>query len=333
MMPDNSTASADVTANTAGADAIREAPLATVAVPPPRLSATVAITTKNRKDELAAAIESALSQTAQPEILVIDDGSTDGTSEMVRQRFPSVRLDRVEQSLGLIAQRNRAAKMAAGDIIFSIDDDAVFTTPRVVAQTLADFDHPKVGAVGIPFIDVRKNDLLQQRAPADEGVFATFNYIGTAHALRRDVFLAVGGYREFLFHQGEESDYCIRMLDAGYIVRLGRADPIHHMESPRRDFTRMDLYGRRNDILFAWYNVPAIALPLHLAATTFNGIRMGFKCGRPLRMARGLLNGYAAVFRQLSKRAPVRPETYRLSRRLKRGALEFRQIESELIRV
>lgn len=290
------------------------------------MKATVVITTKNRKDELRVAVQSALDQSAHPEVLVIDDGSTDGTADMVRSEFPQVRFDRVEQSLGLIVQRNRGANLASGDVIFSIDDDAAFTTPNVVQQTLSDFDHPRIGAVAIPFINVNKEKVLHQRAPSDDGIHLANDFIGTAHALRRDLFLKLGGYREYLFHQGEERDYCIRMLDAGFVVRFGRSDPIHHFESPRRDFRRMDLYGRRNDVLFAWHNVPLASLLSHLLGTTARGVVFGFKVARPWRMIHGLVNGWAAIINQFNQRRPVRQQTYELSRRLKGGAVRLEDV-------
>jgi glycosyltransferase involved in cell wall biosynthesis len=294
------------------------------------MNATVVITTKNRRDELRKAVSSALEQTAKAEVLVIDDGSSDGSSEMIRSEFPKVRLDRADPSRGLIVQRNRGAQLASGDIVFSIDDDAAFPSPRTIEQTLAEFNHPRVGAVAIPFINIKQNDFVHQRAPGEAGIICGYDFIGTAHAMRRALFLRLGGYREFLFHQGEEHDYCIRMLDAGYVVRIGRADPIHHFESPRRDFRRMDLFGRRNDILFAWYNVPWLNLPAHLLATTVNGLKLGFQLGRPGRMAMGAVKGYLAILHELNKRKPVSRNTYKLSRRLKREALPLEQIEQML---
>jgi len=111
-------------------------------------------------------------------------------------------------------------------------------------------------------------------------------------------------------------------------VRAGRADPIHHFESPRRDTRRMDLYGRRNDVLYAWYNVPMPYLPVHLLATTLNGVRFGFGCGRPGRMIRGLAWGYLAILHELTQRKAVNCNTYRLSRMLKsRGGVRLEEIE------
>lgn len=284
---------------------------------PAAVVATVVITTKNRKEDLRNAIRSALRQDVPIEVLVIDDASTDGTSDLVRREFPSVRLETAGSSQGYIVQRNRGARLASGPVIFSIDDDAIFTTPHVVRQTLADFDHPRVGAVAIPFININQDNAVRQKSPEPTGIYVAASYIGTAHAVRRDLFLKLGGYREFLFHQGEEADFCIRMLDAGYVTRLGTADPIHHFESPRRDHRRIAYYGHRNNILFAWHNAPATMLPLHVLATTCRGFIWGIKTRSIDQVTRGLVCGYGASLRAWRARQPVRCATYRLHRHLK----------------
>jgi glycosyltransferase involved in cell wall biosynthesis len=283
--------------------------------------ASVVITTKNRREELENAVASALAQQVEGvvEVIVVDDGSTDGTSEMIEAKFPTVQLHRFEQSRGLIVQRNFGARAATAPIVFSIDDDAIFTAPTVVADVLRHFDQPRIGAVAIPFINVRQDaNLTMQQAPDGDGVYVCPSYIGTAHALRRELFLALGGYREHLFHQGEESDYCLRMLGAGYLVRLARSAPIHHFESPRRDFRRIDIYGRRNNVLFGWYNVPRHILPVYLAATTWHGLGHGLRVRRPWTMIEGLARGYGAIWSQRQERVPVSAPVFRLYRDLVR---------------
>ncbi len=295
------------------------------------MRATVVITTKSRRDELRTAIKSALEQTGAPEVLVIDDGSTDDTAEMVRQEFPKVTLVTHRESRGLIVRRNEAAQVASGEVIFSIDDDAEFSSPDIVMQTLEAFSDSRIAAVAIPYIDVKKNPAVRQLAPDAENVWITDSFIGTAHAVRRDVFLAMSGYREHLVHQGEEGDLCLRMLESGWLVRLGCSKPVFHHESPRRDFRRMDFYGRRNDVLFAWHNVPLPWLLFHLTATTKNGILFGFKVGRPWRMLAGLFRGHLDILRYWSHRKPVSVETYALSRKMKKsGPFEMKKIEGHL---
>lgn len=288
-------------------------------VPSPEPDASIVITTKNRKEELRVAVASALGQVGVAlEVVVIDDGSNDGTTAMLLDEFPSVRIERRDQSAGLIVRRNEGARLARSPIVFSIDDDAAFPSPHTVRQTLAEFANPQVGAVAIPFINVRQDNRIRQLAPDEFRDYATFAYIGTAHAVRRDLFLSLGGYREILVHQGEESDFCIRLLDAGYFVKVGRSDPIHHFESPRRDNKRMSIHGRRNDLLFAVFNVPWVYLPVHIAATTINGMRFGLQAGHVAWAIEGIARGYATALLNLKERKPVSSQAYRYFRMLKR---------------
>jgi GT2 family glycosyltransferase len=261
---------------------------------------------------------------------VIDDGSTDGTADMVRAEFPAVRITRLEPSAGLVVRRNDAAELATGDVIFSLDDDAVFTSPDVVAQTLAEFDHPRIGAVAIPYVDVRRGPDEHQRAPA-AGRWVPPVFRGTAHALRRDVFLRLGGYRAAIVHQGEEIDYALRLLDAGYVTRLGNADPIHHFESPSRSTYRMEFYFRRNEILLAMtyfrppYNVTA-ALGYAL-----RGVYYGARVGHARTALKGIRAGVSAAWKLRHERRPISKDTARLLRRLRRAGPErLEEIEGAL---
>jgi GT2 family glycosyltransferase len=297
-----------------------------------RFDATIVIVTKDRKEELRKAVLSALEQEGRLEVLVIDDGSTDGTADMVRAEFPNVRLDRTEQSQGLIAQRSRAAQLVSSPIIVSIDDDAVFSTPHTIQETLHGFNHPRVGAVSIPSIDVNQPDqpCFHQRPP-DDAVWAVETYRGTAHAIRRDLFSKLGGYKDLFFRQGEEGEYCIRLLNAGYITRLGSASPIHHFESPKRDRSQMFAYDARNRVLSAWYGVPLPQLLVHLPATMLQAIRHGLRHRYGWASCRGVLMGIGMTFKQLGQRKPVSRQVYRLSRQLrKRGPAKLEAIESSL---
>jgi GT2 family glycosyltransferase len=176
---------------------------------------------------------------------------------------------------------------------------------------------------------MNRGPAVLQKAPQTDGVFATYCFIGTAHALRRDLFLELSGYREILFHQGEEEDYCIRMLNAGWITRCGNADPIYHFESPKRSWTRMDFFGARNKVLYAWHNVPGMRLARHLAAST---LMTSVYTQNPRRMVtrlRGVFAAYWLIMSGKCRRQPVDCWAYRLSRALKtRGPVSLAEFES-----
>jgi GT2 family glycosyltransferase len=295
------------------------------------MTATIVITTKNRKEELCRALESCLRQTRTVEVLVLDDGSTDGTAAHVKTRFPSVRLVRFEKSRGYITARNEAARVAVGDVIISIDDDAEFSQPTIVEAVLREMDDPRIAAVAIPFIDVNLGKKLKQRAPDRNVTWITNEFIGTAHAIRKDVFGKIGGYREVLFHQGEEGDLCIRLLQHGWVIRLGTSAPILHHRSAIRSHERINVFGQRNLILFAWHNVPTPEFFPHLVMTIFNGLRWGLHHGTLGFRLRGTGCGVLAIAQEFSRRAPMSRGTYWLYRRLKeRGPIRFRDAEEAL---
>lgn len=298
--------------------------------PSPR--ATIVVTTKDRRDELRRMLRTAFDQHADGlEVLVIDDGASDGTAEMVRSEFPQARVDRTEQSLGLIEQRNRGARLAGAPVVVSLDDDAVLPSPHTIEQTLADFDDPRIGAVAIPFVDVRTSTVHRQQAPDDERRWITSSYIGTAHAVRRDVFLQVGGYRGELRQMAEEPDLCLRMLDAGYVVRLGRADPLHHLESPKRNVPRITALGRTNDLLHGFNNVPMPYLLARIGKVTLHSLLFAVRWRQKRAVASGLLRGYRLGFGALRGRTPVRRATYRLDHDLrKRGPLPLEDVAPRL---
>lgn len=295
----------------------------------PGYDATIVVTTKNRKDSLRVALESAVKQKGSVEVVVVDDASTDGTSDMVRAEFPSVRLVRAEKSRGYILQRNRAAELAGGKIIFSIDDDAAMTTDTLVQQVLAEFGHPRVAAVAIPFCNVNQSPVVNQMAPDRQQLWCCQQFIGTAHAIRRDVFLALGGYRAHYIHQGEERDLMVRALAGGYVVKVGSTDRIDHFESPNRDMTRMDTFGRCNDILYCWHNAPTRYLVQAITKKSVAGMAFGMKVGRPWNMTRGLVRGFRGIFKYWTYRAPVTDSVWRLYQRLRTPAV-YQDIESLL---
>jgi len=294
--------------------------------------ATVVVTTKDRREELARLLPTVLAQTADCEVLVVDDGSTDGTSDLVRERFPEVRLERSERSLGLIVQRTRAAGLARGPVVVSLDDDAVLPSPHTIEQTLADFDHPRIGAVAIPFDDVRRTgEVPLQRPPDTVGRWLLDTYIGTAHAVRRDVFLRVGGYCASLEHQVEEIDFCLRMLAEGYVVRIGRADPLRHLESPKRNFARLLTLTARNELLHGWHNVPMPYLPVRWAKVSVTCALLAARWREPGALARGVWLGLRDSYRLRADRHPVPRSVYRVNHDLrKRGPLRLEQVEGRL---
>jgi glycosyltransferase involved in cell wall biosynthesis len=293
---------------------------------------TVVITTKDRRDDLREAIAGCLAQTADLDVLVIDDGSSDGTSEMVRSEFPDVRLHRSDESRGLIFQRTAAASMTDAPVIVSIDDDARLVSPHTVEQTIADFDHPRIGAVAIPYVDVLRGGARRQLPPDQTGRWITDTYIGTAHAVRRELFLRVGGYRTSFVHMGEEPELCVRLLAAGHVVRLGRADALDHLETHRgRMLARNVRLVVRNQLVDAWLNAPTRRLPGRVGRILARSAADSVRWRQPAAAAGGAWEALRAAARGSDERAPVPDEIWKLLVDLRRrGPLRLEDVEPRI---
>lgn len=280
--------------------------------------ASITIPTRNRSGILRESILGALKQTVPVEIIVLDDGSTDNTSEMMRSEFPQIRYERLKGANGPCVTRNLGARLASAPILFPIDDDSVLEDPTTVEKTLTEFDNPRIGAVAIPYINVLENDLVQSRAPDPHGIYICPAYLGASYAVRRDLFLELGGYHEQLFYMCEERDFSIRLLDHGYVVRLGMAAPIHHHSSPVRNVWFQRMLQRRNDICHAFWDVPFPDVLYHLPGTIVSGLLFGFRDRSLSRTVAGYFNAPAVCLRSWRERDPVKVRTYRLMRKLNR---------------
>lgn len=294
-------------------------------------TATVLITTKDRRDELRRALRSAVTQSGVTEVLVFDDGSTDGTSEMVRMEFPSVRIERSEFALGIIGARNRAVEMAKGSIVVTIDDDCEFQSPTTVEETLKDFEDERIGAVAIPHVNVNVCSEVYSAAPSKNGLFVTSEFSGGASAVRKEVFTALGGFNSALWRQGEEYDLCTRSLAHGYVVRCGTGTPILHFESANRNWDTVAFHGGRSLLLYAWCNVPLWALAPHVVISVGQCLRNSYKHGTLKSSIKGLVSAIAAIATTRGLRRPVPGPVYRLMRYLRsRGPVEMSHLSFRL---
>jgi GT2 family glycosyltransferase len=295
------------------------------------IAASFVIPTRGRVDNAVGLLQSIRQQRVPVEVLVMDDGDSGELRGVLARDFPEARYYSLATGRGPAFQRNHGIALAAADIVFPLDDDTLLSSPDIVSRTIDEFDDARIAAVAIPYINVRYTAIEQHRAPDSASIWVVHAFTGASHAIRRSAFLAAGGYREHFFYMGEEGDLCLRLLNRGMVVRAGTSDPIHHLESPHRDSELADYCGRRNDLLFAWHNVPTSRLPLHLAGTTMNGIVSSLRAPHTISSLRGMAGGFAQIARRSLTRQPVIAPVYRLQRRLKsQGPLSLGAIEAEL---
>lgn len=301
------------------------------------MKASVVIATYNRRNDLDRCLASILKQEGcEYDVLVVDDASPDDTVEFVEAKYGDrVRMITMPANHGSIHNRNFGAREADGEILFLLDDDIEFVGTDTLKEVLEEFSAPEVGAIGIPYFE---HGELKHGSPGEERDsprYVSASYVGCCSAVRRNLFVEVGGYEVFFHHAVEEDDLCLRLLEKGYFTILGKvSNPIIHYESPRRNFFRWDFYGRRNTLLHVYKNCPGIYLLPNLAMTSFNGLRHAFRIKRFSGNLHGLLNGWVNIFvaplRKKIERNPVRREVYALARKLRHGCLPLDECRDAL---
>jgi glycosyltransferase involved in cell wall biosynthesis len=278
---------------------------------------SIVISTRNRRDDVLRAIESALAQEYPSlEVLVYDDASTDGTAEAVSAEFPEVRLHASSERGGYLRWRNRGFRESRGAYVVSIDDDGYFADTETVSRIVELFDaYPQAAGIALPYVEPQSSRTQSRMPPTPVGTQLR-NYIGCAHALRRDVVLQLGGYRELLVHQGEERDLSLRLLDAGWQIVLGDCPTIVHCYSPNREVSRISFYGYRNTLLFSGLNVPLPEAAVRLVVDSIQLLMYRFSWATLPSRVGAVLAGCWACLRYVGERRPVGRGTYRLYRRL-----------------
>lgn len=228
--------------------------------------------TYNRLDVTQACLESIRRHTPEPhEIIVVDNGSDDGSREWLRQRRqeqPTIRLIENGQNLGFAAGCNQGMREARGDYLLLLNNDTV-VTPGWLSGLLEPFADPAVGITGPmtnsasgiqqwPWCDYRNQEELDAfaRRFRDEHRhwwLPSRRIVGFCMLFRRSLVERIGLLDE-QFGSGnfEDDDFCLRAALAGYRNMIVGDVFIHHEGSATFAGNRLDYREAmlRNQALF-----------------------------------------------------------------------------------
>jgi GT2 family glycosyltransferase len=205
--------------------------------------------------------------TRMAEIVVVDNGSTDGSVPAVRDRFPGVRLIALHANSG-VHGFNVGVEAARGECVLILDDDSqpepvslemalkhLASHPELAAITLLP-RHPESGRAEWP-------SASQLQRPRDD-----WPMMGCGNLVRRQAWLRVGGYERSYFLYRNDADLALKILGAGMGVHF-------------------------NPAWVVWHDSPAAAMKTErwLRLATRNWIWMGRRHGRGLSGLFGMLSG------------------------------------------
>lgn len=272
---------------------------------------TIMIATRNRAGELAKTLAACQEQTwPHIEILVVDDASTDGTFELVRQRFPTVNVVRNPVNRGSIASRNDILRRARGQFILGLDDDSRLVEPDACARLVARMDsEPDLGIIALQPVGPEHPERLTDAGRLrGEWHVSSFAFCGVF--IRRALLDRTDLLPELFFHAYDEPDLSLRAWDAGYRVLQWNDLLVYHEFSPlNRREQRMHHLHTRNEIASLWMRYPwHLVLPAtaaRLAAQARFAARRGWLLREPLVWAEAIARLPSALFhrRPVSTRA------------------------------
>jgi len=277
----------------------------------------------NEREVLLDCVESLRAAVSdQDEIIVVDNGSSDGSADAVAEAFPQVRLVRLPQNRYIFGLNDGLA-VARGRYVAFCNNDMLVEAAFVEAA-LPLFDEPDVFAVCARVIDRRgreqgtrtagvwKHGLLFYEPLAHSDIpTACFFAVGGQAFFRRDLLVALGSIDELLwpmYHEDIELSY--RAWKAGYRVAYAPESVCHHLggHTSGKVFTKAQLrsFVRQNEILTVWKDVTdpwmlfehLIFLPARLTVAV-------------IRRDRGTLTGFVGALRRLPRALKARRQAGR----------------------
>ncbi|HSJ58718.1 MAG TPA: glycosyltransferase family 2 protein [Anaerolineae bacterium] len=239
--------------------------------------ASIIIPTFNGAHHLLVCLD-ALRAQAYPhvEVILVDNGSTDGTQSFVRDRYPEVRLLEMGTNLGLTGANNAGFRAAAGDVLISLNNDTDADPHFVAALVDALCAHPDAGIAASKMLLFDRRDVLHSAGDGyrvdgipfnrgvwqrDEGQFDQAGWIfggcGGAVAYRRAMLDEIGTFDESFFMYCEDVDLNWRAQLAGWRAWYTPHAVVYHKLSATGAGPVASYYTGRNTLWVMAKNYPA----------------------------------------------------------------------------
>ena len=290
---------------------------------------SVLIVTWNRKDDVLETIQSVYEQAYRNiEIVVVDNGSTDGTVEAIQHSYPGARLVALDRNVGVSAGRNAGVAVARGEIIFCLDNDA---SPG--HDTLLNLVHkfearPEVGVINSKIVNAYTKELdggpgwvySEKQKVNQDNEFLSWSFSEGGAAIRKEVFDQAGPFWELLFFGCEGQEFSLRVWDAGYRILYYPKAIVYHRASPQARVAHgeRDCLLFRNSLYIYVVRYPWWMMPWYAAGKVVAAMIRGARRGYLRQTVRALLAILPQLPVLLKQRRAIRFETARTYLRMQR---------------
>jgi GT2 family glycosyltransferase len=247
--------------------------------------ASIIIPNWNGAHHLPVCLDALRAQTyPDSEVVLVDNGSTDGSQALVTKQYPEVRLLALRHNLGLTGGNNAGFRAAQGDILISLNNDTEVHPRFVEALVNALMEHPEAGMAATKMLLFDRRDHIHSAGDGygmngipfnrgvwqrDEGQFDEPGWIfggcGGAVAYQRAMLDDVGLFDESFFMYCEDVDLNWRAQLAGWRCWYTPESVIYHKLSATGGGSIASYYTGRNTLWVIAKNYPAALLRKHWA--------------------------------------------------------------------
>ncbi len=216
------------------------------------------------------------------EIIMVDDASVDDSIQFVRERYPEVKVVRLESNSGLAVGCNSGAKAATGDLLVMLNNDTEAEAGWLAALVDAAEQHPQAAAIASKMLLFDRRTVLHNAGdmmgvdgiPRNRGVWQedrgqydadtlVFGGCGGGVAYRREAWEQAGGFDERLFMYLEDVDLAWRLQLLGWEARFAPAARLYHQLSATGGGTLASYYTGRNTITVIAKDMPGPLIRRH----------------------------------------------------------------------
>ncbi|WP_353149728.1 glycosyltransferase [Pollutimonas bauzanensis] len=228
--------------------------------------ATIVVLTHNKHLQAISALEYLCGLPGQWPIVVVDNGSTDGTPAAIAARYPSIMLIRARRNLGAAA-RNIGVAFAQTPYVAFCDSDTEWE-PGALERAVALLDDTpqlavvsacvQVGATGCPApacLSMAQSPLAREQLPGPQ----LLGFTAGACVMRTCAFYQVGGYWPPFFQGGEEALMALDLVERGWRIVYANDVVARYFPSLAADSRLRERLLIRNAIWVAWMRRPVRA--------------------------------------------------------------------------
>jgi GT2 family glycosyltransferase len=225
----------------------------------------IVIATRNRCEQVLATLRRLMALPEVMPVIVVDNGSSDRTTEAVASSFPGVRVIHLSRNLGAAA-RNIGVHAAQTPYIALSDDDSWWADGALTMAADALDQHPALGLIA-PRILVGPEQRLDPTCarmaagPMEEGAPGPplAGFVACGAVMRREAFLAAGGFHSRYGTGSEERLLTLDLLRRGWQLIYMSEIVCHHHPAPRSDKVERQVKIMRNDLWTSWLRLSASA--------------------------------------------------------------------------